>query len=96
MEGILYVNGTGPTPITHSSTSVSATVNLIQGDITCDGQVNILDLSTVAGFYDRTSADPEWNTIISKYNLKADSIIDIYDLVLIANKLFYGHTDTKP
>jgi hypothetical protein len=61
-------------------------VNLIQGDVNCDGKVNVMDLTTVAALYDQT-VTPD----IAKYNLKAtDNVIDLYDLVKVATNFFYG------
>jgi hypothetical protein len=54
----------------------------IQGDVNNDGTVDVLDLRTVAFYYDRTSADPEWPEA-SKYDLTNDNIIDIFDLVVV-------------
>jgi hypothetical protein len=46
----------------------------IQGDIDNNGVVDILDMRTVAAYYDTTNP---------QYNLTGDNIIDIYDLVVI-------------
>jgi len=76
--------------ITESGISMPAdldiVVNLIQGDVNCDGKVNVMDLTTVAALYDRT-VTPD----IEKYNLKAtDNVIDLYDLVKVAANFWYG------
>ena len=55
----------------------------IQGDIDNNGVVDILDLRTVAAFYD---------TINPQYNLTGDNIIDIYDLVVIGANFDYTYT----
>jgi hypothetical protein len=53
----------------------------IQGDVTLDGKVNIDDLVRVAGLYDQDN---------DTYNLTGTgSLIDIYDLVVIANNFWY-------
>jgi hypothetical protein len=68
-------------------------INLIQGDVTCDGQVDIGDLRTVAAFYNRaaTPSSPS-----EKYDLKTDGTIDIYDLVLAVANFGYDIPDNPP
>jgi hypothetical protein len=67
-------------------------VNLIRGDVDCDGNVDVFDLRTIAAGYDKTSSDPEWTTLHywSKYDLTNDGTIDIFDLVAAATKFGYG------
>lgn len=91
-EGILNVDGSGPTLITLPST-VDLTINLIQGDVTCDGYVQVLDLRTVAAFYDQTVPPAP-----AKYDLKNDikNIIDVYDLVIVATNFEYHVPDSPP
>jgi hypothetical protein len=68
---------------------LSIDIKLIQGDVNCNGWVEVLDLRAIAAYYDKTKDDPNWNTI-KKYNLKADDdIIDIFDLVLVATNFGY-------
>jgi len=71
------------------------TINLIQGDVDCNGVVNILDLRDVAAFYDQTTVG---NPSAALYDIKVDSnnIIDIYDLVEIAHNFNYYKPDTLP
>jgi hypothetical protein len=86
-EGTIPIAGVIP-PSTQT-----VTVNLIQGDVDCNGKVDVLDLRTVAAGYDKTSSDPEWTTghYWSKYNLKEeDNTIDIFDLVVVAVKFGYN------
>jgi hypothetical protein len=67
-------------------------VNLIQGDVDCNGKVNTFDLRTVAAGYDKTPSDPYWNSppyYWVKYDVKTDGTIDIYDLVVVA--VNYGY-----
>jgi hypothetical protein len=63
----------------------------IQGDVNNDGTVNILDLSTVAHFYNVQKGDPTWPAA-STYDLNGDGIIDIYDLVIVASNWGYTYT----
>jgi hypothetical protein len=91
-EGTLNVNG----QITTTAATASITVHLIQGDVNCDGRVDVLDLRTVAAFYDKTSTtDPDWSSI-SMYDLNGDGTIDIYDLVLVAANFGYYIPDSLP
>jgi len=66
------------------------TVNLIRGDVDCDGDVHVVDLRCVATFYDKTPADTEDWVICSKYDLIDDDIIDIFDLVAVATHIGHG------
>lgn len=61
----------------------------IRGDVNNDGTVNIQDIRTVAAYYGKTIADPEWPEA-SKYDLTNDNTIDIFDLVLVATN--FGFT----
>jgi hypothetical protein len=76
-EGIIPMSG-----ITMPS-DLDRIVNLIQGDVTCDGKVDIDDLRCVAAYYDQTGS--------SKYDLTKDQIIDIFDLVVVATNFLYGY-----
>lgn len=75
-------------------TDVTVPVNLIQGDVSCDGHVDILDLSTVAAYFDQSTASGP----AAKYDVKVDSnnIIDIYDLVIVAANYYYYKPDVLP
>jgi hypothetical protein len=78
LEGNITKNGIS------MPSAVPVSARLIQGDVNCDGEVGIVgDLRTVAIYYDKTPLDPDWSTI-SKYDLTEDSIIDIFDLVVVA------------
>lgn len=70
---------------------LNITIELIRGDVNCDGKVNIKDLHLVAIYYDIDDTDGEWNEA-KKYNVKCGEtteIIDIFDLVVVASN--YGH-----
>jgi len=64
------------------SLPLEITIHLIQGDVACDGDVDIFDLRTVAAYYDQTGP--------AKYDLKTDGIIDIFDLVVVATNFGYA------
>jgi len=90
LEGTLKVDGTGPTPITLPST-VDLTINLIQGDVTCNGVVDIFDLATVAHFYDQSVPPAP-----AKYDVRTDGTMDIFDLVVVATNFNYQIPDSPP
>jgi hypothetical protein len=73
-------------PITMSGidmpSDLDITVNLIRGDVNCNGQVDVLDLRAVAALYDQSGP--------SKYDLTSDNYIDIFDLVAVATNIGYG------
>jgi hypothetical protein len=78
LEGIIPITGiTLPPPIT-------VTVDLIQGDVDCNGKVDVFDLRCLAASYDKST--PE------KYDLTNDTphYIDIFDLVVVATNFHYG------
>jgi len=90
-EGTLYVNGSGPTPITPPS-AINVTINLIQGDVNCDGKVDILDLRAIAYWYGQSVPPAP-----IQYNLKPDeTTIDLYDLVLVGANFGYSIPDSPP
>jgi hypothetical protein len=87
-EGTILISAvTTPSPLT-------VLINLIKGDVNCDGHVNILDLGTIAYYYDQNVPSPA----PAKYDLKTDdkNIIDIYDLVVVATNFNYYNPDTPP
>jgi hypothetical protein len=89
LGGFSFANGSVPiTGITIPKPLV-VTVHLIRGDVDCNGEVNVLDLRTVAACYDQDSTDSEWPNI-SKYDVTNDNIIDIFDLVAVATNFARG------
>lgn len=52
----------------------------IVGDLNGDGEVNLIDLVTLAALYGTTSADAEWNPIA---DLNTNNIVDLQDLVIL-------------
>ena len=62
----------------------------IPGDVNNDGVVNILDLRTVATYFDVKQGDPLWSAA-SAYDLNGNGVIDIYDLVLIGANFGYTY-----
>jgi hypothetical protein len=84
-----YVRG-GSTNQISVGPDFTYTFSPIEGDVNNDGTVNILDLRTVAAFYDVKQGDSMWPAA-SAYDLNGDSIIDIYDLVIIASNWGYQY-----
>jgi hypothetical protein len=56
------------------------TFSPIQGDVNNNGTVDVFDLRTIAAYYDSNNPD---------YNLSGDSVIDIYDLVVVGSNFWY-------
>ena len=91
---LTFLEGTIPIGSVAAPAALTISFNLIQGDVECNGQVNILDLATVARLYDQsTTSGPA-----ALYDIKIDSnnIIDIYDLVEVAANFGYYKPDTVP
>jgi hypothetical protein len=59
------------------------TFSPIRGDVNNNGRVYIFDMRTIAAYYDANNPD---------YNLVGDSVIDIYDLVVVGSN--FGDTYT--
>jgi hypothetical protein len=79
-----FIEGTIPmSGITMPSPKV-ITIDLIRGDVTCDGKVNLADISAIAFYYNELVPPHE------KYDLTQDGIIDIYDIVTAATNYGYG------
>lgn len=66
-----------PSPLTFE-------VDFIRGDVNCDGVVNFADISALAQFCGQPASNkPE-------YDLTNDGLIDIYDIITIADNYGYG------
>jgi hypothetical protein len=63
----------------------------IKGDVDLNGNVEIYDLTSVAGYYDVALGHPLW-TLAQKYELtySGETIIDLYDLIIVASN--FGFT----
>ena len=55
-----------------------------EGDINFDDKIDMKDLSSISNLYNSKKGDSNWN---SNCDLNKDGIIDIYDIVKIANKI---------
>lgn len=62
----------------------------IPGDLNLDGEVDIIDLSTISGWTGFESGDPEW-TDCYFFDLNGDGGIDIFDIVVVAMNLGRTH-----
>ena len=58
----------------------------IPGDLNLDGEVDIIDLSTISRWTDFESGDPEWADCHC-FDLNGDGGIDIFDIVIVAINL---------
>jgi hypothetical protein len=87
--GFSFVNGSVPITGITIPTPLAITIHLIRGDVDCNGVVGVLDLRAVAAYYDRDITDSEWPNI-SKYDVKMDNIINIFDLVQVATNFPRG------
>ncbi|MBT9148471.1 MAG: hypothetical protein DDT32_02245 [Syntrophomonadaceae bacterium] len=53
---------------------------LVPGDVNRDGQVDVLDLASIAGAYNTKQGDPNYNP---DADFNRDGMIDIFDLVRV-------------
>jgi hypothetical protein len=53
-----------------------------QGDVNCDGVINIVDLQLVAGAWNAVAWTPGYNP---RYDLVRDGLIDVNDILAVAN-----------
>jgi hypothetical protein len=86
---LTYVKG-GLIEVNVDPIEVDYTFSPIQGDIENDGDVDILDIRTVAAYYEIEEGDPSWNAA-SAPDLNCDDIIDLFDIVIIANNFGYEY-----
>ncbi len=84
-EGTIPLSG-----ITVIGSPITVTIHLIRGDLNCDGTVSLVDLRTIAYYYDVEHGDPEWAEA-SKYDVNSDNVIDLYDLVIVAGNYGYPY-----
>jgi hypothetical protein len=78
-----FVEGTIPMSGIAMPTALDILVKFIRGDVNCDGMVDLMDLRTVAIYYDQSAP--------VKYDLTMDGTIDIFDLVVVATNMWYGY-----
>lgn len=62
-------------------------------DFNGNGEIDLVDLSTLADRYNSRSIDSNWN---AKYDLNADNIVDIYDLVKVSRAIGTKVTIAEP
>jgi hypothetical protein len=62
-------------------------IHLIQGDVNCDGKVDVSDLRCVAAYYDQNAPA---GSLQEKYDLTGDGKIDLFDLVIVATMFGYN------
>jgi hypothetical protein len=82
-----YNGGTVLTSGILMPSTLNLEAHLIQGDVTCDGKVDVSDLRTVAAYYDQVTPP---GSPLAKYDLKIDGTIDVFDLVVVADMFGYG------
>jgi Leucine-rich repeat (LRR) protein len=64
--------------------SISKSININSKDVNQDKKIDILDIADEANHYNTNVHDISWN---SRYDINSDSIVDIYDLVLISKSI---------
>jgi hypothetical protein len=87
---LTFAEGTLPMSGISVGSNLLVIVQLIRGDVNCDGKVDIFDLVAVAHYYDAKQGDSDWNNA-SKYDLNLDGVIDIFDIVIVASNYGYGY-----
>ncbi|MBB3112165.1 fibronectin type 3 domain-containing protein [Paenibacillus phyllosphaerae] len=71
--------------LTAAMNAFAASVVVAQpGDSNQDGAYTIGDLGIVAAAYGKTNEDPQWIAVYQHYDLDHDNVIDLDDLVIVA------------
>ncbi|GLX66146.1 glycoside hydrolase family 3 C-terminal domain-containing protein [Paenibacillus glycanilyticus] len=61
-------------------------ITQVVGDVNGDNRISVLDLAQVSVNYGKTSQSADWNSV-KRMDLNNDGVIDISDLVVIAQKI---------
>lgn len=81
-----YSNGEGNEYRAHNASLSVIVMPQVQIDYNDDGQTSVGDLSLAALYYGKDDNSPEWNDIL-KFDLNNDRVIDILDLIKIAQSM---------
>ena len=74
---------------TTSGNVTNANLNLVPGDIVADNAIDLSDYTVLVIYFNRTSADPTWNTLgglgvrPSDCDLNGDGVVDLTDYILV-------------
>jgi hypothetical protein len=88
LPDITYTKGGGGGGRIYVGPDFAYTYAPIRGDLNNDGKVDITDLTSIAGVFDTTN--PAMNLVGST------SLIDIFDLVVVAGNFWYEYTPPAP
>ncbi|MBI4334628.1 MAG: SBBP repeat-containing protein [Chloroflexi bacterium] len=76
-----------PVPTPTPGPTLTPTPSALLGDINLDGIVNILDLTVVAGSFNKKSGQPGF---LTGADINGDGIVDIFDLVIVGRNFSGG------